>query len=69
MTVGELYRAIGKCQTVELIQGDNIYFHGNVNDIPLYYMDATVEYFTADYRQYTCDLREVSTYIKIVLCK
>lgn len=64
MTVGELYRAIGKGQTVELIQSNITYFKGNVNDIPLLYMDAAVEYFKADY-----DPRNVSVYIVIVLCE
>lgn len=69
MTVVELYRAIGKAQKVELIQNDTTYFYGKVNDIPLMYMDASVEYFRANYRHPTCDLREVSPYIEIVLCK
>lgn len=64
MTVGELYRAIGKSQTVELRQGNTVYFHGNVNDIPSHYMDATVEYLKADY-----DPRSVSIYIVMVLCE
>ena len=64
MTVGELYRAIGKSQTVKLRQGNNIYFYGIVNDIPLHYMDATVKYFKADY-----DPRSESIYILMVLCE
>lgn len=69
MTVGELYRAIGKGQTVELIQSNTTDFHGNVNDIPLMYMDASVKFFRANYRHPTCDLRKVSPYIEIVLCE
>ena len=64
MTVGELYRAIGKYQTVRLIQSNVVYFHGKADDIPLHYMDASVEYFKADYEP-----RSVSTFIVIVLCE
>lgn len=67
MTVGELFRAIGKCQIVELIQGDNIYFRGNVDNIPLHYMDAAVKYFTAT--AYEHPTTETLTYITIVLCE
>lgn len=69
MTVGELYRAIGRTQTVEIIQSNTTYFYGKVNDIPLMYMDASVEYFRATYRHPTSDLREVYPYIEIVLCE
>lgn len=64
MTVGELYRAIGKYQTVRLMQSNFIYFQGKATDIPLQYMDASVEYFKADYEP-----RNVSTFILIVLCE
>lgn len=69
MTVGELYRVVGNRETVELIQSNTTYFHGKAKDIPLLYMDATIEYFRSTYRHPTCDLREVSTYIEIVLCE
>ena len=69
MTVGELYRAIGNRETVEIIQSNDTYFYGHAKDIPLMYMDASIEYFRATYRHPTCDLREVSPYIEIILCE
>lgn len=69
MTLGELYRVISNSTVVELVQSNTIYYHGRADQIPLTYMDAAVNYFNADYRHPTCDLREVSVYIKIVLCE
>ena len=46
------------------MQSNFIYFQGKATDIPLQYMDASVEYFKADYEP-----RNVSTFILIVLCE
>ena len=57
MTVGELYRVLHETSVVHIVQDANTFVDGAANNIPMYLMDAHINYIKVDDYRFTIVLR------------